>query len=274
MKKQKLNISVVIPVYNEAETINACIEALALQKEPLYEVIVVDNNSLDGSLELARSFDFVTVTREKLQGVSYARDKGFNMVSGDIIAKIDADTIVTPNWSFNLQQIFSSTDIDAVSGPMRYRDWCYKNIIDDADLIIRKSLHRVMGNQTFLQGCNMAVRKSAWQKVASEICHQAGIHEDIDLALHLQKHGFKVDFSPSLVVCVSSRRYQSDFKSFKHYLLALPETYKIHGKYRFLPIYILVALGLISFLPIRNINRLISAKTYSTPRIDPTSNTL
>ncbi|NDC21966.1 hypothetical protein EBZ57_01175 [bacterium] len=120
----------------------------------------------------------------------------------------------------------------------------------------------------------MAVRKSAWQEVASEICHQAGIHEDIDLALHLQNHNFKVDFSPSLVVCVSSRRFQTDFSSFKNYIIALPNTYQIHGKYRYLPIYALVALGLISFLPMRAVNRLFNPDSYTAQRIDPTSNIL
>lgn len=274
MKKQKFNISVVIPVYNEAETINACIEALALQKESLHEVIVVDNNSLDNSLELARSFDFVTVISESTQGVSHARDKGFNLASGDIIARIDADTIVPRDWSINLQRIFKNHDVDAVSGSMHYRDWCYKDFGDKVDLFIRLSLNRSMGNQTFLQGCNMAVRKSAWQEVSEELCHHAGLHEDIDLALHLQKKNFNVDFDPSLAVGVSARRFQTDFKSFKNYILALPNTYKIHGKYRFLPIYALVALGLVSFLPMRTVNRLFKPDSYATQRIDPTSNIL
>ena len=274
MKKQKFKISVVIPVYNEAETINACIEALALQKEPLHEVIVVDNNSLDGSLELARSFDFVTVISEKTQGVSFARDKGFNKARGDIIARIDADTIVTANWSQDIQRIFESNNIDAVSGSMQYRDWCYKEIGDRVDLLIRRSLNRSMGNQTFLQGCNMAVRKTAWQAVRNQLCHHAGIHEDIDLAVHLQKNDFRVDFDSSLAVSVSARRFQTDFRSFKNYLLALPKTYKIHGKYRYLPIYALVALGLIGFLPMRTVNRLFNPDAYATRRVDPTSNIL
>ncbi|MEI8338675.1 MAG: glycosyltransferase family 2 protein [bacterium] len=274
MKKQKLNISVVIPVYNEAETIKACIEALALQKEPLYEVIVVDNNSLDNSLELARSFNFVTVISEKNQGVSHARDKGFNVASGDIIARIDADTIVPRDWSIKLQKIFENDEIGAVSGSMQYRDWCYRDFGDKVDLLIRLTLNRSMGNQTFLQGCNMAVRKSAWQEVRGELCHHCGIHEDIDLAIHLQKHGFKVDFDPSLPVGVSARRFQTDFSSFKNYIIALPNTYQIHGKYRYLPIYALVALGLISFLPMRAVNRLFNPDSYTAKRIDPTSNIL
>lgn len=274
MNKQKLNITVVIPVYNEAETINACIEALALQKEPLYEVIVVDNNSLDNSLELARSFDFVTVITEKTQGVSHARDKGFNLASGDVIARIDADTIVTPDWSMNLQRIFGNMYVDAVSGSMQYRDWCYKELGDKVDLLLRSTLNSFMGNQTFLQGCNMAVRKSAWQAVSAELCHHAGMHEDIDLAIHLQKKNFKINFDPSLAVGVSARRFQTDYKSFYSYLVALPQTYKIHGKYRFWPIYALVALGLIGYLPMLTVNRLFNPDSYAAQRIDPTSNIL
>jgi glycosyltransferase involved in cell wall biosynthesis len=46
-------VSIVIPVYNEAPRLGACLEAIALQTAAPYEVIVVDNNSSDGTREVA-----------------------------------------------------------------------------------------------------------------------------------------------------------------------------------------------------------------------------
>ena len=271
---KKLKISVVIPVYNEVESLNACIEALALQDDPLYEVIVVDNNSYDESKKVAKSFDFVTVVSERKQGVSYARNKGFNISSGDIIARIDADTIVPTDWTVQLHRIFQDKNIDAVSGSMHYYDSSFNDLADKIDLILRSSVNRSMSGQTFLQGCNIAVRKSAWKKVNDQLCHSKGLHEDVDLALHLQQEGLIVCFDSKLSFRVSSRRYDSDMQSFMNYVLALPRTYSLHGSYNYYPIYCLVALATFGYLPARSFNRLFAPmnKRVQANRIDPTSN--
>jgi glycosyltransferase involved in cell wall biosynthesis len=86
------NISIVIPVYNEAERIAACLESIAAQTVTPLEVIVVDNNSTDATVSIARSFPFVRVITAKCQGVIHARNRGFNAARGEIIGRIDADT--------------------------------------------------------------------------------------------------------------------------------------------------------------------------------------
>jgi cellulose synthase/poly-beta-1,6-N-acetylglucosamine synthase-like glycosyltransferase len=54
-----MNVSIVIPVYNEADALAACLEAIAEQTIAPLEVIVVDNNSTDTSAAIAQGFDFV-----------------------------------------------------------------------------------------------------------------------------------------------------------------------------------------------------------------------
>lgn len=271
-----MKISVVIPVYNEVESLSACIEALALQTEPLYEVIVVDNNSDDNSKQLAQTFDFVTVISESRQGVSYARDCGFDYASGDIIARIDADSIVPSDYSQKLQSIFSDRMVDAVSGSMVYYDLSFNELASTFDKKLRRIVNKSMSKKTFLQGCNMAVRRSAWKAVFSELCHGKALHEDVDLALHLQTKNYKVIYDESLAVQVSARRYDSDFKNFMNYVLALPRTYGRHGNYNYLPIFLLVVLAVVAYLPARTINRYMGPlpNRFNEPRIDPTSNSV
>src|ERR1700740_396587 len=101
-----MKISVIIPVYNEATTLDACLTAIARLRPQPFEVIVVDNNSTDNSAAIARSYPFVTVISETRQGVVHARSRGFDAASGDIIGRIDADTLVDPDWTKQIESVF------------------------------------------------------------------------------------------------------------------------------------------------------------------------
>src|SRR4051812_35670716 len=92
-------ISIIIPVYNDADHLRACLETIAAQIVPADEVIVVDNNSTDGSAAVARSFPFVRLIHEKQQGICFARNAGFNASTADIIGRIDADSRLPAHWT-------------------------------------------------------------------------------------------------------------------------------------------------------------------------------
>src|SRR5687767_9222428 len=109
-----MKVSIVIPVYNEADRLAACLQAISRQKVMPLEVIVVDNNSTDKTRTVALSFPFVKLVAEKRQGVVYARDTGFNLAEGDIIGRIDADTILPPAWTDQVINIFNDLKISAV----------------------------------------------------------------------------------------------------------------------------------------------------------------
>src|ERR1019366_8076903 len=94
MAQKHMRVSLVIPAYNEKHHIKACLDHIASQRVVPYEVIVVDNASTDKTAAIARSYDFVTLITEKRQGVVFARDTGFNLARGDIIGRIDADTLL------------------------------------------------------------------------------------------------------------------------------------------------------------------------------------
>src|SRR4051812_24373156 len=110
-----MKTSIVIPVYNEAERLAACLRSIANQAVTPDEVIVVNNNSNDGTAAIARSFDFVRLLSEPRQGVVHARNRGFNAAHGDIIGRIDADTLLPRNWVSQVQSIFNDPTVDAVS---------------------------------------------------------------------------------------------------------------------------------------------------------------
>jgi glycosyltransferase involved in cell wall biosynthesis len=89
-------VSVIIPSYNCAPYLAEAIDSVLGQTCPPHEVIVVDDGSTDGSLEIARGYgDAVVVVAQENAGVSAARNRGFDLATGDWLALLDADDL----WS-------------------------------------------------------------------------------------------------------------------------------------------------------------------------------
>ncbi|MDM9382079.1 glycosyltransferase family 2 protein [Chlorogloeopsis sp. ULAP01] len=95
-------VSVIIPVFNDAQRLQICLEALENQTYPkhLYKVIVVDNGSdPDEDIEgVVAKFGQAIATSESLPGSYAARNKGISLVQGDVIAFTDADCIPAQDW--------------------------------------------------------------------------------------------------------------------------------------------------------------------------------
>jgi glycosyltransferase involved in cell wall biosynthesis len=241
-----MNISIVIPVYNEADGLSACLDAIAAQKSRPYEVIVVDNNSSDGTTSIAKSYDFITVINEPKQGVVHARTTGFDLTNGDIIARIDGDTILPNDWTSQVESIFRDPSIDAVSGLAGYYGVAADKLVNASDLFFRRRLSKQLENRVFLWGANMAMRRQAWSAVKPYLCQKGDQHEDFDIAIHLQELGYNVSFDERLKAQVSSRRIDTDFMSFMHYVLVSPYTYAQHDiqvKRFMYPVVLVCALG-------------------------------
>jgi len=275
-------ISIVIPVYNEAEHLGACLEAIAEQTVAPLEVIVVDNNSTDASLAIARSYPFVSVLSEERQGVVHARNRGFDAAKGVIIGRIDADTRLPRGWVGQLQAIFADQTISAVSGAPHYYDFAFSGIADGIDWQLRGRLSHKLGNNNFLWGANMAVRRSAWQRVRPLLCQGAQLHEDFDLGIHMQVLGMQVAYDARLVAGVSSRRIDTNFIDYVHYSLISPRTYAWHGlpgRRHMYPVLLACWLGYVpGRLIYRGYNPLTGSFSWNrllaaTPtRVDPTTN--
>jgi glycosyltransferase involved in cell wall biosynthesis len=279
-----MNVSIVIPVYNEAEQLTACLLAIAAQTVKPCQVIVVDNNSTDGSAAIAERFGFVTVLRERRQGVVHARSRGFDAVRGDIIARIDADSLLPPDWVASVQSVFADPAIDAASGAALYYNVAAAPLFNAIDLFFRRRLERQLKDRVYLWGANMAIRRRAWLKVKPLLCGKGGMHEDYDIAIHLQETGGKVVFDERLQAAVSSRRIDVGYRDFMSYVMVSPGTYAQHRIRRRWHMYEVVLVCAIGYLPARLLHRgydplsdgfswsrAFSSRT-ALSRVDPTTN--
>lgn len=94
-------VSVIIPCYNVEEYIEECLDSVYNQTYGHFEVIVVDNNSTDRTMELVQDYKErnhakLTIIQEKNQGLSYARNAGLKVSKGEWIQFLDADDLLLP----------------------------------------------------------------------------------------------------------------------------------------------------------------------------------
>ena len=235
-----------IPAYNEEDYIAACLQAALGQAEPFYEIIVVDNNSTDNTAKIARSFHGVIVISEPQQGVVFARGAGFDAARGDIIGRIDVDTLLSPSWSSQIMNTFTDTTLAAVSGRPVYYDVALPKFFTAVENFFRRTMVRELQDILFLQGANMAIKKSSWHQIKQHVCLRQNMHEDFDLAIHLQEYGHSVIYDDNLVAGLSARRIDVGFLSFMRYAGMSPHTYALHevreGR-RMYPVMVVTAIG-------------------------------
>lgn len=223
-----MKVSVIIPAYNEAKYLGKVLRSLSSQTVPPDEIIVVDNNSTDKTATIAKSLGAKVIT-EKKQGITPARDRGFNSSKYEIIARCDADTLVPKDWIEKIKDNFANPSLDALSGPVIYYDARYLNQSSLPSRFYFKTLYLLTGKR-LLVGMNMILTRKIWEKVRKTVMSDdSKVHEDVDLSLKIAKVGGKIGFDKKLVVKASCRRIIHKPKSFfLEYPLRLLKTFWVN----------------------------------------------
>ena len=225
------SLSIVIPAYNEERYLPACLDAIAAQTVKPDEVIVVDNNSSDKTSEVARSYPFVRLLHESQQGRVYARNCGFNAARGELIGRIDADTILPPDWVAQIQAFYDEDDHFkryAFTGGSDFYNVRFPKLASWITAQFAFRLNRLLLGHYILYGANMAIPKHLWRAVRNDVCHRNDIHEDLDLSIHLHRFGYQITYEVGLHVRVKMRRARTNRKELKDNLMWWPQTMKVH----------------------------------------------
>lgn len=227
-------LSVIVCTYNREEYIGITLEHLKNQSanDNTYEVIIVDNNSNDGTGDICQSFidDSKKINIkyyvEKNQGLSYARNTGIAKAGGNIIAFIDDDAFVNHNYVEEVIQFFKGNpDISAIGGRIypEYEkgepSWMTKYLwplvaaLDNGDKI------KPFKSRKFPLGANMAFRVEVFKKYGNfnvalgrrGTVLEAG--EEKDLFFRMRKNGEKIYYVPSVQVkhIIPEKRTKLDY---------------------------------------------------------------
>jgi len=102
-------ISVIVPTYQHANTLPACLDSILAQAHKNIEVIVVDDGSTDNTQEVLSKFkDQISIIRQENQGPNLARNRGWKKATGEYLIFCDADVIMKPQMLEKLYLVLES----------------------------------------------------------------------------------------------------------------------------------------------------------------------
>jgi GT2 family glycosyltransferase len=226
-------VSVIIVNYNGEKYLEETILSLYNQTYPNIEIIVVDNNSKDGSIEiLNKHLDRVKVIENKTNlGFAKGNNIGMEQSKGDYIALLNNDAVADPNWLKNIVD-FMEQNPDVGSCGCKIISYYNRNIMDSAGLVIsRDGMSRGRGreepinfynnNEEILipSGCAALYRRIALDEVGlfdeDFFCYC----EDTDLGLRLQLYGWKSFYIANSLVYHRYSSTSGKYSPFKAYLV-------------------------------------------------------
>ena len=199
-----MNISIIIPAYNEEKYIGECLAHVLKYKTPaVSEVIVVNNASTDETSAVARRYPGIKVVDEPRKGLTRARQRGLQEATGDLLAYIDADTRMPQFWLPILEREFQSDrELVCLSGPYDYYD------LPAARRFLARMFWKIVAIPSYymigylIAGGNFAAKKESLLKIGG-FDRQIEFHgEDTNLAVRLQRVG-KVKFMSRFFIWTS-----------------------------------------------------------------------
>jgi glycosyltransferase involved in cell wall biosynthesis len=246
-----LRLSVILPTFNRVSTLRYALAALLHQTAPAdaYEVIVVDNNCSDGTVELLQSTvdPRLRCLRESRQGVSHARNTGIIAARGDLIAFTDDDVETAPDWVATIVDALDARpDVDGVGGRVlpawhaRRPDWLTREHWGPLALQDHGDQQRIFDRHSpiGLIGANVALRAAVFHRVGEfsldvqRVRDGIGSTEDHDLLHRVYASGGRMLYHPDMLVTARvqpdryarayHRRWHEGHGRF-HALMRLPE---------------------------------------------------
>jgi len=235
-KNKSKTTSIIIPVFNNVEYTKQCLMAL-IENTPtsLYQVIIVDNGSTDGTKEflkcLTGSLKIIS-NRENL-GFAKACNQGASAADGDYLVFLNNDTKVQPGWLEESAKVLENdSDVGAVGSRLLYPNGSIQHAgvvmlgIDGVNSLLPRHVfvqepsdsdfvNVPMLFQAVTAAC-MIVRKSDFDSVNGFDESYWNGSEDVDLSFKLTQAGKKIVYQPkSVVIHYESKSAEERHKAIK-----------------------------------------------------------
>lgn len=215
---KNLKISFVIPAYNEENNLKFCLDSIIKEtagKNVVSEIIVVNNASTDQTRNIALSYKQVKVVDQPKKGLSFARQAGFKVATGDLVANLDADTIMPKGWLETVEKYYNEkTNLVCLSGPHVFYDmpkWFNRGVSVYYYIVYGLYWFNrfVLRNASMVQGGNFVLRRSALEQIGGFNEGFDFYGEDADIARRMNKVG-NVLFTLRLPIFASGRRVRAE----------------------------------------------------------------
>jgi glycosyltransferase involved in cell wall biosynthesis len=203
-REKHVDVSILIPSYNEEKYIGACLASIARQNfAGTYEVILGDGNSKDKTAKIAKDYG-CRVVKEAWGTPSGGRYAAARVAKGKIFAITSADVELTDGWLENLVKPFErDRNVSWGVGAVAPRDGNALEIVGAYILNFMASVLNVIG-LAYVNADNFICRADAYKR-AGEFNPKMMTSEDTDLGMRLMKTG-KFYYMPRAKVLISMRR--------------------------------------------------------------------
>lgn len=161
---EKIDISIIVPVYNAEKTIEKCLNSLLTQKDVKLEIICINDGSEDNTLNILKTYENkynnIVVVSQQNKGVSKTRNLGIDIAKGDYIMFVDADDFLKEN---SLRTIDLSEQLDLYKFGYAYS---YKNVYQENSFGNRKIvINENNCNQVFVDVMNNINENMVWAQL-------------------------------------------------------------------------------------------------------------
>ena len=197
-----LFVSVIIPVRNRHDDIDACLQSLGELDYPhdKLEIIVVDDASTDQTPDVVSHYPVHLIRLKQHKQASYCRNLAAQNAGGDILAFIDSDCLADSAWLRELVPAFKDAQLGALGGVVdSYFD---KNSLDryekvKSSLNVSNWFKRSQKNDPFfyLPACNLLARRHLFLELGG-FKEELVVGEDVDLCWRIRKNGYQIEYRP------------------------------------------------------------------------------
>ncbi|WP_017729862.1 glycosyltransferase [Nafulsella turpanensis] len=179
-----MRLSVIIPTFNEGATIRKTLQTLLERADqPLYEIIVIDSGSTDGTLKEIEHEEVVTIVNPRMAGKKCrALRMATNIAQGDVLFFLDADTIVPEHYDSEIKN--SLKDPKVVGGAFEFS---FDRFSIPLYLITLVNRIRYRYRKRFYGDQGIFVRRDAYLKAGG--WPERNLLEAAYLCRNLQKYG-------------------------------------------------------------------------------------
>ena len=215
MTNTKPLISVVIPLYNDVDTICDVLVALQNQTTEMpYEIIVVDDGSTDNGPNLV--LPPARLVSQENAGPAAARNHGAKIAGGDIILFLDADCIPPKNWVADMALGVDQPGYDAVMGTLvAANDGIVPRLVQ-LDISDRyKSMAMAKDGVDFIAAPSCGFRRDVFSEIGrfDERLRQA---EDVEIAYRVSEKGYRIAFVATAAVAHAHQVGLGEFIAVKY----------------------------------------------------------
>ena len=202
-------ITIIVPTYNSANTVRKCIESLFGIDYPKYDILIVDDGSIDNTINILEEYkDRIACIKNAHVGPSKCRNIAAKQAKGEFLAFTDSDCIVDKNWLRELAKGFINDMIVSVGGSqLSPSDETYfgRRVQDFFELTgflggyIKNKSNKEVRQVAHNPSCNAMYRKAAFLDIGG-FDETLWPSEDVDLDYRLKKRGSEFRYNPQAIV--------------------------------------------------------------------------